>query len=61
MRESRDACTWSVLGARFSFFSVRDVKRRRSDSEEGFVVPSRCNSCRIENANFLVLQWFKRE
>ena len=46
----------------FFSFSVQDVeRRRRRDSEEGFVVTSGCRSCRIENAIFLLLNWFKRE
>ena len=61
MRDSREACTASVLGAFILHFLVRDVKGRRwRDSKKGFVVPSECNSSQNENANFLVLHWCKR-
>ena len=63
MRESRDACAASVLRAPFSSsFSVRDVKRgRRETVRKDFVVPLGCDSCRIEDANLLLLHLFKRE
>ena len=61
MRESHDACAASVLGTRFLPFLVQDVKGIRwRDSKEGFMVLSGRNSCRNENANFLMLHWFKR-
>ena len=63
VRESRDACTTSLLGARFSSFldSRHEEEKTQRDSEERFVVTSECSSCRIENAIFLLLNWFKRE
>ena len=42
MRESRDACAASVLGERFSFFLVRDVKGRR-ESQRGRICGTLCN------------------
>ena len=41
--------------------SSREEDKTQEDSEEGFVVTSGCSSCRIENAIFLLLHWFKRE
>ena len=51
----------AFLGRSFLPFRFETWREDGRDSEEGFVVPTGCNGCRIENANFLVLHWFKRE
>ena len=53
VRESRDACTTSLLGALFFSFLVREMKRRRlRDREEGVAITSGCRSHRTENTFF---------
>ena len=55
----RDEPSWVTVF--FLFGSWCEVEKTQRDSEEGFLVPSECSSCRIENAFFLLLNWFKRE
>ena len=64
MRESRDACAASILGVAVFFLlfgSKREEGKTGETARKDFVVPFGCDSCRIEDANFLVLYWFKRE
>ena len=58
--------SWSMRnepsrGAVFFFLGSRHEEKTQRDSKEGFVVTSGCSSCRIENAIFLQLHWFKDE
>ena len=65
MRESRDACAASVLGGTvfLPFFVLFETSRGKTGetARKDFVVPLGCDSCQFEDANFLVLHWFKHE
>ena len=61
---ARDACVACILGVVVFFlpFGSRCEEGKTGETaRKDFVVLLECDGCRNEDANFLVLHWFKRE